>query len=137
AEVGNGFYHQDFDDSGMLTITYEDGAFATIDTSWSRPQKFPKGDVTLEVIGTKGVAQADLFTQNLTVYSKTSELSAPHYGTNVDYWMVDGFLRASAGEKVPELATGRDGLHALEVALAAYRSAQQHAPVSVQPVPAK
>ena len=35
---------------------------------------------------------------------------------------VDDFLAAAAGRPVQRLATGEDGLRALEVALAAYRS---------------
>ena len=38
AEIGNGFYHQDFDDTGFLNIRYSNGVFATLDTSWSRPE---------------------------------------------------------------------------------------------------
>src|SRR5579883_3186322 len=42
AETGNGFYHQSWEDTGFLTITYEGGVFTTLDTSWSRPKKsFP------------------------------------------------------------------------------------------------
>jgi predicted dehydrogenase len=131
AEIGNGFYHQEWDDSGMLTVTYEGGVFATIDTSWSRPNNFPRGDLTLQVVGTGGVAEADLFTQNVTAYSKESAVSCHGWGSDIDEYMIRDFLRAAGGEKPEYLASGEDGLRALEVALAAYRSAQQGAPVSL------
>lgn len=137
AEIGNGFYHKDFDDTGMLTVTYDGGTFATIDTSWSRPENFPRGDLTLQVIGTAGVAEADLFTQYVSVYSKDSRVSIDWWGSNLDRWMVDGFLRAAQGEDVPEIASGEDGLRALEVALAAYRSAEQGAPVTLASLAAR
>jgi predicted dehydrogenase len=54
AESGNNMYHQaDWEDCGMLTISYSNGVIATLDTSWSRPLKsFPTwGYVTMEVVG--------------------------------------------------------------------------------------
>ena len=45
--------------------------------------------------------------------------------------MVLDFLRACRGETPEAIATGIDGLRALEVALAAYRSAEVKQPVKV------
>jgi predicted dehydrogenase len=127
AEIGNGFYHQDWDDTGFLNIGYEGGVFATLDTSWSRPKTYPTwGDVTLQVVGTGGVLDVDLFAQSLTHYDdKSGRVSWPGWGSNTDAGLVSDFLRLARGEDAPELATGEDGLRALQVALAAYRSAEE------------
>jgi UDP-N-acetylglucosamine 3-dehydrogenase len=132
AEIGSGFYHQDWDDTGFLTIKYGD-VFATLDTSWSRPKTFPTwGDVTMEVVGTSGVLNLDMFGQSLVHYNDTSgRISWPGWGSNIDAGLVGDFLKLAAGEEAPEIATGEDGLHALQVALAAYQSAQQGQPVTL------
>ena len=141
AEIGHGFYHQDWDDTGFLTITYDGGVFATLDTSWSRPASYPTwGDVTLQVVGTRGILDLDLFAQSLAHYSPVSSpanspasppVAWPHWGSDIDRGLVADFLRLCRGEAAPDLATGEDGLHALAVALAAYRSAASGAPEPV------
>ncbi len=132
AEIGSGFYHQDWDDTGFLTIKYGD-LFATLDTSWSRPKTYPTwGDVTMQVVGTSGVLDMDMFGQTLVYYNDTAQnISWPHWGSNMDAGLVADFLKLAAGEEAPDIATGEDGLRALQVALAAYRSAEEGQPVTL------
>jgi len=133
AEVGHGFYHQDWEDTGFLTIGYQGGVFATLDTSWSRPKTYPIwGDVTLQVVGTEGVLDLDLFTQNLVHYDdRANRMSWANWGSGTDAGLVADFLRLAGGTDAPNLATGEDGLRALQVALAAYQSAAQGQPVAI------
>ena len=137
AEIGSGFYHQDWEDTGFLTINYDGGVFATLDTSWSRPKTFPTwGDVTMQVVGTGGVLDMDMFAQNLVHYDDSAGRTGwSHWGSGMDAGLVADFLRLTAGEAAPDLATGEDGLRALAVALAAYRSAGTGQPVSVEAGP--
>ena len=131
AEISNRMYHKDFDDTGFLTMEFENGVFATLDTSWSRPKSFPTwGDVTMAVTGEKGMLSLDMFSQNLVHYSdKTGGVAWPGWGTNIDYLMMEAFVHAvGSGEPVP--VTGEDGLRAAQVALAAYESARQGQPVA-------
>ena len=133
AETGHGFYHQAWEDTGFLSIRYDGGVFATLDTSWSRPKTYPTwGDVTLEVVGTGGVATLDMFAQHLVHYNDSAGCAAwPGWGSDIDAGLVADFLRLAAGQDAPDLATGEDGLRALEVALAAYRSAETASPVTL------
>lgn len=134
AETGNNMYHQSWEDTGFLTITYKDGPFTTLDSSWSRPKKsFPTwGDVTLEVVGTAGVAQIDLFGQAFNRYDEaTGRHRMVAWGSDIDNGLVSDFLRAAKGEPTPRLATGKDGQQALAIALAAYESAKSHQPVTL------
>ncbi len=133
AEIGNGFYHQDFDDTGFLSIRYANGVFATLDTSWSRPKTYPTwGDVTLQVVGTGGVLDLDMFAQSVTRYDSASgQPSWVGWGSNTDAGLVADFLKLAAGQPAHDLATGEDGLRALSVALAAYESSTQGEPVAV------
>ncbi len=134
AEIGSGFGHGTYDDTGFLTIGYEGGVFATLDTSWSRPKTYPTwGDVTLQVVGTQGVLDLDLFAQSLTHYDdRSGQVAWPYWGSGTDDGLVADFVRLVLGEEAPDLATGEDGLRALEVALAAYRSAEAGQPVAVR-----
>jgi predicted dehydrogenase len=136
AEIGNGFNHKDWEDTGFLTIRYGAGVFATLDTSWSRPKNYPTwGDVTLQVVGTGGVLDLDMYSQGLAHYSvRDSRISWPHWGSNVYAGLISDFLNVVAGGTSPNLATGEDGLRALDVAMAAYRSAGLQSPVSVNRV---
>jgi len=135
AEIGHGLFHQPWDDSGLLSIDMSDGSMATLDCGWSRPRSYPTwGDVTLHIVGEDGTADADLFGQHLHLYP--TEEARPRWlgwGSNLDALMIDDFLAAVAQGRRPR-ATGEDGLRALEVALAAYASAQQGRSVAVEEV---
>jgi len=132
AQIGHGLFHQEWDDSGILTLDLADGTFATLDCSWSRPASYPTwGDVTLRVIGERGNASADLFAQHLTRYP--AEPLPPRWepwGDDLNALMLGDFLAAVREGRRPR-SNGIDGLRALEVALAAYRSAASGAPVEI------
>ena len=132
AEIGHGFYHQEWEDTGFLTIRYDGGVFATLDTSWSRPASYPTwGDVTLQALGTGGVLEMDMFAQNLVRYGSDGSAAWLGWGSDTDSGLVADFLHLAAGQPTPLLATGEDGLAALAVALAAYQSAKSGAPAAV------
>jgi predicted dehydrogenase len=140
AESGNNMYHSDdWEDCGMLTITYDNGVFATLDASWSRPVKsFPTwGDVKMEVVGTNGVASMDMFRQSSIAYSESDggahELG---WGSNLDALMVDEFLTLASGGNPSNLATLEDGGNAMRVTLAAYQSVRERNPVQMDSVSA-
>ena len=76
AEVDTLLHDVGIDDCGMLTADLASGAFMSLDPSWSRPDSFTTwGDVTMQVIGTKGVASLDAFRQAGMVYVATSPIS--------------------------------------------------------------
>ncbi len=133
AEIGHGFYHQKWEDTGFLSIRYDGGVFATLDTSWSRPASYPTwGDVTLQVLGTGGVLELDMFKQNLVSYGAEGQgTSWVPWGSDTDAGLITDFLKLAGGQRVPLLASGEDGLAALAVALAAYRSAELGAPAAI------
>ncbi|GIP41037.1 dehydrogenase [Paenibacillus sp. J31TS4] len=126
AEAGTFFHDIKVDDSGMVHVKFENGVIAALDTSWSRPKMFPTwGDVTMEIVGTKGVVSIDSFNQKNEVFSNLA--AKPTYsgwGDSMDGRLVEGFVNAIAnGTPVP--ITGEDGLKSAQVALAAYESIAQ------------
>lgn len=133
AEVGHGMYHQEWDDSGLLTIEMANGTVATLDCSWSRPRSYPTwGDVNLKVVGTQGTAEAALFSQHIVHYPhETTPARWLSWGADLDALMIDDLLRAIRDGR-PPASTGVDGLRALQVALAAYESGKLGQPVTIE-----
>ena len=138
AEIGSFFGAGDIDDGAILTLEFEggviaDGAFATIDPSWSRGKGYPTwGDVTLRITGTSGVLDIDAFAQRLTTFDhEAGDVSWTPTGDDMNVLMLEGFLRGVAGGS-PSGASGVDGLRTLEIVLAAYRSAEDNEPREVE-----
>ena len=133
AEIGNRMFGKDFDDTGVLTIDFSNGMYATIDASWSRPKSFPFwGNVKMEVTGTEGIADMDMFAQKIDAfYDKPMSYKYEYWGDNIDLGLVAAFAR-SIGEDRPVETTGDDGAKAVAVALAAYQSAKIGKPVEME-----
>ncbi len=125
AEADTHFYPDlPVEDCGLLLMGLSGGGFASLDPSWSRPNKaYPIwGDVKVEITGTGGVANMDYGAQHNLLYSNTRVRAAQlPWGDNPDLLMVTDFLDA-VRENRPPLATGEDGLRAVEIMEAAYRS---------------
>ena len=141
AEVDSFFGAQGTDDAAILTLDLEggsfaDGAFATIDPSWSRGDGYPTwGDVTLRIAGTSGVLDVDPFAQPLRTFDhETRTPSWSYLGEDMNALMLADFLRG-VEEGIPAGASGLDGLRTLEVVLAAYRSGEDHEPKEVDRTP--
>jgi UDP-N-acetylglucosamine 3-dehydrogenase len=141
AEVDSFFGAGETDDAAILTLELEggsfaDGAFATIDPSWSRGEGYPTwGDVTLRISGTSGVLDVDPFAQPLRIFDhETGAPSWSYMGEDMNSLMLADFLRGVA-EGEPSGASGLDGLRTLEVVLAAYRSGEDHEPKKVEQTP--
>jgi predicted dehydrogenase len=136
AEIGESLLHDGLgiDDAGLLSFTLSNGAYGTLDTSWSRPAAFPTwGDVTIEVVAEHGWARLDAFRQQLAVYSNRSNKTQwVGWGNNMDMGLMRDFIAMIVEGRQPSIS-GRDGLKALEVALAAYRSAASGEPVGISP----
>ncbi|MEK4297294.1 Gfo/Idh/MocA family protein [Paenibacillus sp. FSL R5-0914] len=118
------------DDAGMVHVTFENGVFGVLDPSWSRNPGFPTwGDVTLEIIGTKGVISIDAFNQKNNVYGRASgKGNWSFWGDDMNELMLKAFVQALIeGVEVP--ISGIDGLRSTEVALTAYQSAHAGQPV--------
>jgi predicted dehydrogenase len=120
----------DVETGGLELITFDNGTFASIDSSWSRPDYWPTwGGLTFEMVTERGALLVDGFSQNLTVY--TDERQGPawmFWGSDINQAMVTEFIQ-SIRENRPPRVTGMDGYRATEVALAAYESDKLGQPV--------
>lgn len=124
AQIGNKMYGQEWDDTAMVSLEYPGGVFATLDSSWSRPASYKTwGDVTMKIVGDRGVINLDMFGQGLDHYRNEAKVShvVQGFGSDLDGAMIDAFVRACLdGEPVP--VTLEDGLAAVSVSLRAYES---------------
>ena len=134
AEIGSSLLHPDLgiDDAGMLSFKLANGVYGTLDTSWSRPPNYPTwGDVKLELLGEKGIIRIDAYNQHLNMTSaKTGGTQYLGWGSSADMGLIKDFVDMIETDREPSV-TGEDGLRALEVALAAYQSAQKKEVVSL------
>jgi predicted dehydrogenase len=134
AEVGIGLLHpgMEIDDVGLLSFQLANGIYGTLDTSWSRPSSYPTwGDVKIEVVGERGVVTVDAFQQALNVSSESwGKTKLVPWGSNADGALIADFVEMIQTNRSPSI-TGEDGLRAMEVALAAYRSAASGRPVTL------
>ena len=122
----NRIFHADeveVETGALEMLTFENGVFATIDASWSRPQYWPTwGGLTFEMVTQRGAVVVDAFRQNLNVYRHDWQRSNwAYWGSDMNHAMVREFASAIS-ENRPPLVTGVDGLRAVEAALAAYES---------------
>ncbi len=132
AEIGSWLWDLEVDDCGILTLDLAKGAFASIDCSWSRPKAYPTwGGLTLHVVGERGTVDVDVFRQALTHYDdRAGETRLAGWGEDLNARMVSDFADALLDGR-PAPISGDDGLRALEVAIAAYRSAERQEPVAI------
>ena len=123
----------DTDDVGSLHMEMEGGIKVSHIASWNRSRSFPTwGDVTLEIITEKGVIRADAFNQRVNVYNDdVMRAEWAYWGGNVDLGLVKDFVDAVEQRREPSI-TGVDGLRAVEVTVAAYKSAQSKKMVRIR-----
>lgn len=132
AEADTFFHDLEVEDAGLLSLKLEGGIIATLDTSWSRPDNFPIwGDVVMEIVGSNGVINLDMFSQNISIYKDSKPTTLyESWGSDADYLLVNNFVESIKGNETP-LISGEDGLKALEVALGAYRSIDSHQVIQI------
>ena len=122
----NKIFHGDevqVETGALEMLTFENGVFATIDASWSRPQYWPTwGGLTFEMVTQRGAVVVDAFRQNLNVYRHDWQRSNwAYWGSDMNHAMLREFASAIR-ENRPPIVTGVDGLRAVEAAIAAYES---------------
>jgi predicted dehydrogenase len=121
---------------GLVSLRFANGVVATIDCSWSKPRSYPTwGGMSLEIVGTAGVAGADAFGQRVALYGSADNRTRwPFWGSDPDAAMLAEFVAAIREGREPAV-TGIDGLRALEIVEAAYRSIEAGQPVALEPSP--
>jgi 1,5-anhydro-D-fructose reductase (1,5-anhydro-D-mannitol-forming) len=124
--VANRVLHRDqvgVETAGLVSIGYDNGVSATIDCSWSKPASYPTwGGLTLQVVGTGGIADMDAFGQRVDGHAEATgrQIWLP-YGTDSDAAMVAEFVSSIAEGRIPQ-PDGAVGYRGLQIVLAGYES---------------
>lgn len=130
AQTGSNMYSENWEDTAMLTLEFENGVFATLDSSWSCHSTYKTwGDVTMNVVGDRGVVELDLFRQAFDFFREPKHILAG-YGSDIDAGLVADFLRF-ATEGGPPPISADDGIRAVQVAWAGYASVRDSSVVEV------
>ncbi len=124
--IGNRIAYADeavVETGGLVSLRFKNGVDVSIDCSWSRPLNFPTwGGLTMRLVTDRGAVDLDAFVQNNTVYGLPDRHTRwDNWGSDANQAMIDEFIAAVIERRVPAV-TGEDGLRAVEVVEAAYRS---------------
>ena len=117
-------------DYALTTLTFESGAVAHVEATWMDPGGFR---TTFDIAGSDGLLAFDSSkTPALKTVTGESKTLEPSLADKEDpyYLELSGFLRA-VEEGTPVPITGRDGLVALQLSLAALESARTGKVVSL------
>ena len=119
------------DSIGSATIEWDGGAISTLTAGWANPDGYPFFlDARFEVVGTRGAARVDHPYQEVQLAdaNRSERLAAAR---NDAIWNLESFIHAVHRDEPPPI-TGEDGLRALELLLACYRSAKAGVEVDVR-----
>ena len=113
----------DVEDTTWTLLRFRNGVIGSLETGWIVPTTFPtRADFKLEVLGTGGMIQYDLTQQEL-MFTKPDGHYSERFNPMLQYEL-EHFFSCVRNNKQP-LVTGADGRAALELSLAAQRSAKE------------
>ena len=115
------------EDQTFTLIRYKNDVIACVEAGWILPDTHPRGaDFRMEIIGTAGSINIELMTQGISICdSKGYRFPSTGHGIELE---LAHFLNCVKGEESPGI-TGREARDALELSLAARRSAKEGLPV--------
>jgi len=119
------------DSIGSATVEWDGGAISTLTAGWANPDGYPFFlDARFEVVGSLGAARVDHPYQEVQLAdgTRSERLAAAR---NDAVWNLESFIAAVRRDEDPPI-TGEDGLRALELLLACYRSATAGVEVDVR-----
>ena len=137
AEADSLLWGLSVDDVALMSLTFDGGAVASIDPSWSVPAGNPWDyDFFCRILGSAGCVSITDTAESLQLVSRLvgGGVRSIGFGADADQAMIEAFVASiRAGSVVDPCADGTDGLRALEVALAGYESANRRRMVDLPP----
>jgi myo-inositol 2-dehydrogenase/D-chiro-inositol 1-dehydrogenase len=114
----------DVEDAAQVIATTREGAWVSIDPSWSRPSGIAgANDLVMTLWFENGHLTVDAFARHGTLVSDGGKVRHQPYGVGMDSALLAGWLAAIRGGAPPPIPM-EDGWKATEVALAAMASAE-------------
>lgn len=131
AKVGR-LIHADItlDDIGTMLIEFQNGVVASQQSGWANPAGNPTWlSVSFEVLGTEGAALIGKPYHDFELADGVKSERIPWWRADIG-WLVNEFITAVEEDREPAI-TGGDARAALEILIAAYRSAETGKPVEL------
>ncbi|MDA8297290.1 MAG: Gfo/Idh/MocA family oxidoreductase [Actinomycetota bacterium] len=124
AEAGRFRNVGDVEDVAQVLATTTSGAFASIDSSWSRPAAMPGGlDFQMTLWFERATLHLDGMARRGLVVAADGSIDYEEYGRGVNEAMLSAWVRAIESGAAPPIPA-LDGARATELALGALRSAE-------------
>ena len=118
------------DDMGTMLLEFRNGVVASQQSGWANPVGNPSWlSVSFEVLGTDGAAYIGKPYHDLEIADEKKSERLPWWRTDIAS-AVNEFVHAIEEDRAPAI-TARDARAALELTIAAYRSAQTGEPVAL------
>ena len=118
------------DDMGTMIIEFKNGVIASQQSGWVNPRGNSTWlSVSFEVLGTKGAALIDKPYHDLEIADENKTERVPWWRADIAS-LVNEFVAAVEEKRAPAIS-GEDARAALEITIAAYRSAQTGRPVTL------
>jgi UDP-N-acetylglucosamine 3-dehydrogenase len=115
-----------FEDHASIFLRYEGDRAGIVETNWLTPHNVRK----FAVIGTDGVAYGDYMEQKVTIHDKEWVREAKIEKKEPLMCELESFLSSCRSHQEP-VTTGEDGIHALNVAIAAIESYRNRSMVKI------
>lgn len=113
----------ELDDIGTMLIEFRNGVIASQQSGWANPPGNPTWlSVSFEVLGTAGAALIDKPYHDFELADGSKSERLPWWRADIA-WLVNEFVTAVEEDREPAI-TGADARAALEILIAAYRSAR-------------
>ena len=123
--MNSSFDDSEFEDHAEIMVNFDNESTGIIEVNWLTPYKRRE----LELTGTAGIISVDYIQQSIEVFGKfAQDIEIKHEEPLKGE--LNSFLHAVVEGKEPEI-TGEDGLKALKMVIAAYKSSKEHRPISL------
>lgn len=126
AKIGN-LRHTKYEDYAQIMLTFEKGKTAFIEANWLTPYKTR----TLEITGSRAILNLNYLTQEITVETADKSTTPRHAVQEPLKLELRNFAESVLNSKTPNV-TGNDGLKALQIAEAAFKSSKQNRAVKLK-----
>jgi UDP-N-acetylglucosamine 3-dehydrogenase len=120
AKIGN-LRHTKYEDYAQIMLTFEGGKTAFIEANWLTPYKTR----SLQVTGSRAILNLNYLTQELTVETAGQSTTPRHAWQEPLKLELEHFANCILHYRTPTV-TGTDGLKALQIAEAVFRSSKQN-----------
>jgi UDP-N-acetylglucosamine 3-dehydrogenase len=126
AKIGN-LRHTRYEDYAQIMLTFEKGKTAFIEANWLTPYKTRN----LLITGSRAILNLNYLTQEITIETAGQSTTPRHAGQEPLKLELKHFAESVLNYKTPNV-TGIDGLRALEIAEASFKSSKQNRAVKLK-----